>query len=119
MKRRRWLRAAAGLPFAALLPALLARSAEERVVRIVARKFTYDPDEITLKAGEPVVLEMTTADVHMGFKCVDLGVRADILPGQVTRLRLTPDKTGAFPFFCDVFCGDDHELMGGVLRVVA
>jgi cytochrome c oxidase subunit 2 len=46
-------------------------------------------------------------------------VRADILTGQVTRLRLTPAKAGDFGFFCDVFCGDDHELMGGVLHVVA
>jgi cytochrome c oxidase subunit 2 len=116
MKRRHWLRITAGLPLAALLPA---RSEEERVVRILARKFTYQPDEITLKAGEPVVLELTTADVHMGLKCVDLGLRADILPGQATRLRLVPPKPGEFPFFCDVFCGDDHELMSGLIRVVA
>jgi cytochrome c oxidase subunit 2 len=32
---------------------------------------------------------------------------------------LTPAKAGDFGFFCDVFCGDDHELMGGVLHVVA
>jgi cytochrome c oxidase subunit 2 len=115
--RRRWLLAVAAAPLAALL-ARSARS-EERVVRIASRKFVFEPDEVTLKRGEPVVLELTTADVHMGFKSVDLGLRADILPGQVTRLRLTPEKTGSFPFFCDVFCGEDHELMGGVLRVVA
>ena len=111
--RRKLLLGAAAIP-------LLSTSAwpQEKVVRIKARKFTYDPEEITLKLGEPVVLEMTTEDVHMGFKVVDLGVRADILPGQVTRLRLVPDKAGDFPFFCDVFCGDDHELMSGVLHVV-
>ena len=92
---------------------------QERVVQIRARKFVFEPEEVSLKLGEPVVLEFTTADVHMGFKAVDLGVRADILPGQVTRLRLTPDKAGSFPFFCDVFCGDDHELMSGMLHVVA
>ena len=116
-QRRRWLLAAAAVPIAAAL-SRGARS-EERVVRIASRKFAFEPDEVTLKAGEPVVLELTTDDVHMGFKAVDLGVRADILPGQVTRLRLTPQKPGAFPFFCDVFCGDDHELMSGMLRVVA
>jgi cytochrome c oxidase subunit 2 len=115
MMRRRLLLAAAAVPLGL---ATGARS-EDRVVRIVSRKFAFEPDEITLKAGEPAVLELTTADVHMGFKAVDLGVRADILPGQVTRLRLTPQKVGTFPFFCDVFCGDDHELMSGVLRVVA
>jgi cytochrome c oxidase subunit 2 len=115
--RRRWLLAAA----AAALAAALARSAhsEERVIRIASRKFAFDPEEVTLKAGEPVLLELTTDDVHMGFSSVDLGLRADILPGQVTRLRLTPRQAGAFPFFCDVFCGDEHELMSGLLRVVA
>jgi cytochrome c oxidase subunit 2 len=117
MPRRRWLLAAAAAPISAALPRG-ARS-EERIVRITSRKFAFDPDEITLKAGEPVVLELTTDDVHMGFKAVDLGVRADILPGRMTRLRLTPEKPGRFAFFCDVFCGDDHELMSGVLHVVA
>jgi len=114
MRRRLFLGAAA----AAALGALPAWP-QERVVRIGARKFTFDPDEVTLKLGEPVVLEFTTADVHMGFKCVELGVRADILPGEVARLKLTPQKAGDFGFFCDVFCGDDHELMSGTLHVVA
>ena len=112
--RRNLLMALLGLPF-------LSTSAwtQEKVVRIKARKFSYEPEEITLKAGEAVVLEMITEDVHMGFKAVDLGVRADIVPGKTTRLALTPQKAGSFPFFCDVFCGDDHELMSGVIHVVA
>jgi cytochrome c oxidase subunit 2 len=112
VRRRLFLGAAA----AATLGALPAWP-QERVVRIAARKFAFEPEEVPLKLGEPVVLEFTTADVHMGFKCVELGVRSDILPGQVTRLRLTPQKTGSFGFFCDVFCGDDHELMSGTLVV--
>jgi len=112
MRRRLFLGAAA----LAVLPSAWP---QDRVVKILARKFTFEPEEIALKVGEPVVLEFTTADVHMGFKCVELGVRADILPGQVTRLRLTPEKAGRFGFFCDVFCGDDHELMGGTLTITA
>src|SRR5262245_28097151 len=92
---------------------------QERVVRIHSKKFVFLPEEVTLKLGEPVVLELTTEDVHMGFKCVDLGLRADILPGRVTRLSLTPAKAGKFGFFCDVFCGDDHELMSGTLTITA
>jgi cytochrome c oxidase subunit 2 len=112
MKRRLFLGAAT----LAVLPSAWP---QERVVKILARKFTFEPDDIALKVGEPVVLEFTTADVHMGFKCVELGVRADILPGQVTRLKLTPQKAGTFGFFCDVFCGDDHELMSGTLTITA
>jgi len=44
-------------------------------------------------------------------------VRADMVPGKTTRLRLVPDKTGTFVFLCDVFCGTGHEEMNGKLVV--
>lgn len=92
--------------------------AAERVIPIKARKFTYEPDEILLKLNEPVVLEFTTADVVMGFNAPDFKARATIIPGQIARLRIVPDKEGTFVFHCDVFCGDGHEDMDGTIRVV-
>jgi len=91
--------------------------AAERVIPIKARKFTYEPDEIVLKLNEPAILEFTSADVVMGFNAPDFKVRADIIPGQVSRVHLTPFKTGTFTFLCDVFCGDGHEGMSGTLVV--
>jgi cytochrome c oxidase subunit 2 len=114
MNRRLLLGAAAG----ALLAAFSARS-QEKVVRIRARKFAYSPSQVTLKKGVPVTLEFTTEDVAMGFNAPDLNLRADILPGQSSRLRFTPDRTGSFVFLCDIFCGDGHEKMSGQLKVVA
>jgi len=67
----------------------------------------------------PVVLELTTADVLMGFNAPDFAVRADIIPGQVARVRLVPDKVGTFAFLCDIFCGSGHETMSGTITVVA
>jgi cytochrome c oxidase subunit 2 len=116
--RRRALGAAAGCALLAGLSAFVARS-EEQVVRISARRFAYEPDKITLRGGMPAVLELTTADVAMGFNAPDLNARADIVPGEVTRLRFTPERAGNFPFYCDVFCGDGHERMSGTIRVVA
>jgi cytochrome c oxidase subunit II len=112
---------------AAAASALLAASAriavlaqpKPRVIRVVAKKFSYEPGEITLKLNEPVVFQLTSADVVMGFSVPDFGVRATILPGQVTELRMTPDKAGEFTFLCDVFCGSGHENMEGTLKVVA
>lgn len=89
----------------------------ERIVHVTAHKFAYRPSEITLKRGEPVVLEFTTEDVLMGFNVPELGLRARIEPGQVTRLRFVPQKTGTFPFHCDIFCGSGHEDMTGVIVV--
>ena len=82
-------------------------------------KFAFLPGEITLKQGMPVVLEFETTDVVMGFSAPDLKLRADIVPGQVTRLRLAPQRIGSFDFLCDIFCGDGHEGMSGRIHVVA
>jgi cytochrome c oxidase subunit 2 len=90
---------------------------EDPVIKIVAKKFDYTPNVIKLKKGVPVVLEFTTLDVFMGFKVPDLGVRTDIIPGKVSRVRLVPDKVGTFPFVCDVFCGSGHEDMTGTIIV--
>ncbi|HLD13737.1 MAG TPA: cupredoxin domain-containing protein [Burkholderiales bacterium] len=92
-------------------------AAEEQVIRLTAKKFEYDLREITLKKGVPVVLELTSLDRVHGFNQPDFGVRGDAVPGMVTRIRFTPDKTGEFVFFCDVFCGDGHEEMSGTLII--
>jgi len=90
----------------------------EQVVRMTAKKFEYTPSQITLKKGVPVVLEITAIDRDHGFKVPELGVRADLKSGQVTRVRIVPDRTGTFEFRCDVFCGSGHEDMSGEIVVV-
>ena len=70
-----------------------------------------------MRQGETVVLELTSDDRKHGFKVPELGIRADIEPGKVTRVTLTAARTGAFPFACDIFCGDGHEEMAGQLVV--
>ena len=90
---------------------------EPRVIAVRAKKFEFTPAEIPLKVGEPVVLEFTTDDVHMGFDAPGLGLHADIVVGRPVRVPFTPSKTGSFDFACDVFCGEGHEEMGGVIIV--
>ena len=99
---------------------MVAESAQpkEKVIKITAKKFNYTPGEVTLKKGVPVILEFKTLDVLMGFNLPDFNVRADIVPGKTTRLRLVPDKTGTFVFLCDIFCGTGHEEMNGKITVV-
>lgn len=89
----------------------------EQVIRITAQKFVYSPRDITLKKGQPVTFEFTSRDVMHGFNCPDLGIRADILPGKIATLRVTPGKVGTFPFHCDNFCGSGHEQMTGTITV--
>ena len=89
----------------------------EKVIKLTAEKFKYSPAEITVKKGEPVVIEVTSEDVKHGFTLPDFGIRTDIKPGSVNRISFTPDKAGQFTFACDVFCGSGHEDMSGTLIV--
>lgn len=96
---------------------LAAESPDE--IRISAKKFEFHPAKVTARLGRPVVLVLTSEDRIHGFKMPDLGIRTDIVPGQETRVALTPDKAGSFAFLCDIFCGDGHEDMEGILVVEA
>ena len=89
----------------------------ERVVEIAVKKFEYIPPEVTLKKGEPVRLELTSLDRLHGFDLPDLGIRADVKPDETVTLHLVPQKSGQFVFHCDIFCGDGHEDLQGVITV--
>ena len=90
---------------------------KERRIKIQAKKFEYTPNIIILKTGQPVVLEFTSIDFIHGFKIPDLNIRADLPPGQITKVRFTPDKAGEYEFLCDNFCGSGHEEMSGKIIV--
>lgn len=91
---------------------------DAKVIKIDSKKFVFIPNQITLRKEVPVVLQFTTQDVMMGFNVPELGLRTDIIPGQVRQLQFTPTKTGHFAFVCDVFCGSGHEDMTGMITVV-
>ena len=122
--RRTLMNAAGALALSSVAVLALAQSnpksnkkPKERVIKVIAKKFVFVPNEIRVKQGETVVLQFTAPEVPMGFSLPDFAVRADIMPGKVTTLRLTPDKSGSFDFLCDVFCGSGHEEMNGKLIV--
>jgi cytochrome c oxidase subunit II len=88
-----------------------------RVVPVVAQRYRYAPAEIEVKRGEHVRLEFQSVDFLHGFKVPDLGIRADLPPGRVTRVEFVADRTGTFDFLCDNFCGSGHEEMTGRIVV--
>ena len=111
------LAALLGAALSGLLPRAGAHAAVERVIHVTAKRFAYEPSEITVKQGEPVVLEIESTDREHGFRLPALHLRADIAPGQTVRVPLVATQKGRFPFACDVFCGSGHEDMAGELVV--
>ena len=89
----------------------------ERHVAIKATRYFYSPPEIRLKTGEPVVLDLTALDRLHGFDIPEMHIRVDVLPGQVTSVRIMPTKAGVYEFHCDNFCGSGHETMAAKIVV--
>jgi cytochrome c oxidase subunit 2 len=87
-------------------------------IDVTAKRFTYSPNEITLKKGQPVVLVIKSLDVAHGLHISELNLKAKIPKGGSTELNFTPDKTGDFVGHCSVFCGSGHGGMALTLHVV-
>jgi cytochrome c oxidase subunit II len=103
---------------AALVVAEQGATGDEQHVSMLAMKFDYIPDTITVKKGKPVVLELIALDRVHGFTVPGLGLRTDITPGPPIILRFTPGKAGVYNLHCDNFCGDGHEGMTGQIIVI-
>lgn len=68
-------------------------------------------NELRLPVGEPVELELLSADVIHSFWIPSLGGKMDMFPGRTTRLVLEPTRTGRFRGVCAEYCGASHALM--------
>ena len=107
--------AAAGLALVASLLAVASPPAraqdEPRVIVITAKRFEFSPNQITLAKGETVKLQIKSEDVTHGLFVRPLGIDAEIAPGRVTELTVTPETAGTYRAICDHFCGAGHGGM--------
>ena len=88
------------------------RAAEEpKVIAITAKRFEFTPNEISLKLGETVKLQLTTEDVTHGFFAKPLGIDEVVVPGKTTEVLVTPKTPGRYTTICDHFCGAGHGGM--------
>ena len=106
-----------GAAFAPLTWNVRAQDSPHRI-EITAKKFAFDPSEITVKKGQPVVLVIKSADVAHGLRFRELNLNVKVDKGGTAELPFTPDKTGDFVGHCSVFCGSGHGEMTLTMHVV-
>ena len=87
-------------------------------VEVTAKKFSFEPSEITLKKGEPVDLVLKSADVAHGLRFREISVEVKAGKGGTGEVKFTPNRTGDFVGHCSVFCGSGHGSMTLKLHVV-
>ncbi len=102
--------------FAVSLPA---RHADEpKTIEIVAKRFEYSPNKVTLKKGETVTLRVRSEDVTHGLFVRALKIDTDIPAGETKEFTITPQTVGAFTAICHHFCGSGHGNMKMLFEVV-
>ena len=78
----------------------------------------WTPDQITMQAGETVLLHLTSDDVVHGFAVGQLDQPSvDVLPGQPTEVSLTFEHPGKYTYYCTRWCGLNHWRMRGTITV--
>lgn len=86
-------------------------------IKITARRFEFEPNEIRVKFGNKVRILLSSEDVTHGFSIKEFGINQSIVPGKTTEVEFTANKRGKFTFSCSVPCGEEHFNMQGTLIV--
>jgi len=98
-------------------------------VEVTARQFAWSfeyPQYGGFKSGtlwlqedRQVELRLTALDVVHSFWVPEFRQKQDAVPGQVTRLGITPTKTGERTLICTELCGLGHALMRAPVVVLS
>ncbi len=86
-------------------------------IKMTAKKYRFDPNEVTVKKGQHVKLLITALDRDHGFKLEAFNINQKLKKGETETIEFDADKTGTFPFQCSEFCGLGHGKMKGKLVV--
>lgn len=75
--------------------------------------------ELMLPVNQRVHLEMNSRDVIHSFWIPEMRVKQDLVPGQITNLRITPILEGDYKVRCAELCGLTHWNMETPVHVVS
>jgi cytochrome c oxidase subunit 2 len=87
------------------------------------RRFNTPDDVVTLNdirvpVNAPVLVQLASVDVIHSFNLPNFRVKADAVPGDLTRLRFEAREEGEYEISCAQHCGPNHYKMRGVLTVL-
>ena len=96
-------------------------TAERRVVRVRAERFSFTPSEITMTVGETIELRVKSDDTTHGFhiKGTDTDIAVPKRGKGETTVVFTGTQAGRNEFECNRMCGAGHDFMRGVIVVKA
>jgi plastocyanin len=87
--------------------ALAADQGAVPVVAVTLGDYAFEPAEIRLKAGQPVILELKNTDritphnLTLDDEAAGLSIDLDVSGGKTARVELTPTVPGTYTFYCN------------------
>jgi len=88
-----------------------------KTFNIIAKRFSFEPDEIIVQKGDKIKLIITSLDTAHGLAIPEYDINIIIKVGETVISEFIADKKGEFNFACSVFCGSGHSEMEGRLIV--
>jgi cytochrome c oxidase subunit 2 len=98
-----------------------AEPANELRVRVIGHQWWWEfqypelgvvtANELQLPVGQPIRLELESADVVHNFWIPQFGWKKDNTPNHVTMIHVVVDQSGVYDGSCNEFCGLQHAWM--------
>jgi heme/copper-type cytochrome/quinol oxidase subunit 2 len=89
----------------------------ERAFAISARRYGFSPNRIEVVQGDLVTIEVKTEDIAHSLTIDDYRIAKRISPGQPVMLEFRAERSGTFPFYCNLQIDDGCRRMRGELVV--
>ena len=90
-----------------------------RVIEMTAQQFRFEPEQIVVRQGETVRLEVVSRDTRHGIGIKEFGIDRVLEPDKKEVVEFKADKAGTFTYRCTVYCGRGHSQMKGKMTVLA
>jgi len=84
---------------------------------LLAKMWTYEPNNIEIPVNSVVDLYATSKDVVHGINIAEKDVNIMAIPGVIGYEQVKFDKPGEYKVICHEFCGVGHQNMTITINV--
>lgn len=86
---------------------------------IAVKNWSFTPSSIETHVGEATTLRFNSSEGVHGVESTDIALsKTTIVPGKITEVTFTPTKAGTFTVHCAIMCGEGHDKMTLVVKVL-
>lgn len=103
--------------FIAVPPEINREAVPKQTVAITAERFHFIPEEIHVKQGTLVTLQIRAVDGTHGFNLGAFGIDERIKDNETKAVEFYAGQKGIFSFRCSHFCGIGHLGMTGKIII--